>query len=830
MKNKFLWIPLAWIACATLSSCWMDGECSDGDMICYEGYQNVCENNKWYVGSVCESTLACLDGERVCSYDGIPNVCEGGMWYEDGVCLPGERCNHGFCECTSGTFMCDANGIPWECVNRAWVERPACGLGEFCSNGRCICNENDAPFCAPNGDVVSCQRDQSGIPMLVAEKCMSDEVCRDGVCACINEGSGICDDKGKPWTCKNGSWTPLEDCAANEYCNNGKCQCAEENVKICDDKGKPWTCQNGQWIQRADCAADEICQNGQCLCQGTATSCSDKQSVRLQCENGSWKEIACDAKEVCKDGQCLCVEASRRCNGNGVPEVCSNGKWMAVEGCLSDSVCRDGYCVCRPNTKKCDDSDPSAVFVCSNSFEYQKGEICADDKVCIGGECKCEEGAKRCAASNLPEKCIDGQWVTQAACAEGLLCQSGECTCSDGVRSCADEQTPRVCTLGAWVNEDSCPTDTVCSGDGICACVSEKKCDANGIPQTCKDGVWSTQTEPCAEGLACQNGECIDVSCHNGLWDEEETAIDCGGSCEVACTPCAASDACQPDQMCDAATGFFCQKQCAKDSDCRNSEAEDGEYCRADHRCSPKIFETVWRVGATEEPMPIADEAESPDGGALTLVIPMHGSATPVCNVKVLWGDEPAGTALASGTTISQCSELKHTYAQPGIYTVKITGTLEGYGFANGDEPMAAEYLHNALIEIKSFGSVGLGTYAFARTAELTRFPTRDIPDASKLTTLQGMFAFSSSVSKLDPLWDTASVTQMDSAFEGNSVFDQDLSRLDYSKVASMTNFFEKTEKLTQKNYCALVSALGESPLASSLRQIDAYDCKNINE
>jgi len=97
------------------------------------------------------------------------------------------------------------------------------------------------------------------------------------------------------------------------------------------------------------------------------------------------------------------------------------------------------------------------------------------------------------------------------------------------------ECTKDVCEAGETKaipegNGDTCPA----TGEGVCynnACVE------------CID-----KMVPCAAGLACDGGRCVNAHCVNNQGDQAlgETALDCGGSC----LPCETGSACKVNADC----------------------------------------------------------------------------------------------------------------------------------------------------------------------------------------------------------------------------------------------------------------------------------------
>ena len=243
-------------------------------------------------------------------------------------------------------------------------------------------------------------------------------------------------------------------------------------------------------------------------------------------------------------------------------------------------------------------------------------------------------------------------------------------------------------------------------------------------------------------------------------------------------------------KLCDMSKGG-CVDKCTKDTDCANSSEVDGEFCRQDGRCAPKIFETVWEV---------------PDSDR-TLVLPYYddGSGKAKCDFKVLWGDEGADNDFSKGTDVKKCSDVKnitHKYATAGTYHVKIKGTYNGWGTdviiptEICDDDCGGKMLRR-LVEVVSFGPVGLTNGAFACT-DGVKLPAEQVPDASLWNNGGELFFCANGVSESITRWDTSNITNMLSMFYGAAAFNHPLNGWDTSKVTKMSSVFAGTAAFNQ--------------------------------
>ena len=170
--------------------------------------------------------------------------------------------------------------------------------------------------------------------------------------------------------------------------------------------------------------------------------------------------------------------------------------------------------------QKCVDGEWVDQAACTGTQKCNKG-VCSEP----GSSGTCFEGAKQCSPQGMPQACSNGTWVDQAACPGDKKCQDGNCiiippqTCATGAKQCKDLQTPQTCdpNTNKWVDQDACGSSEKCL-KGSCVdkdtaeCQGKaKKCDNNGVPVTCENQMWVTG-DACGEGMKCLNGDCVDES------------------------------------------------------------------------------------------------------------------------------------------------------------------------------------------------------------------------------------------------------------------------------------------------------------------------------
>jgi surface protein len=165
--------------------------------------------------------------------------------------------------------------------------------------------------------------------------------------------------------------------------------------------------------------------------------------------------------------------------------------------------------------------------------------------------------------------------------------------------------------------------------------------------------------------------------------------------------------------------------------------------------------------------------ADSSDDHSLRLPLPSNGTY----NFDVDWGD-------GSTTHVTAYTQDAHTYAVPGIYTVKITNTISGFNFTGNNDRLK-------LLNVSRWGPLTLGSGSgFFSGAENMNITATDAPNLSQTTSLNNAFSYTKSLTDGVSHWDTSQVTDLSQAFANASAFNENLDSWDTSHVTSMYETF----------------------------------------
>jgi surface protein len=171
------------------------------------------------------------------------------------------------------------------------------------------------------------------------------------------------------------------------------------------------------------------------------------------------------------------------------------------------------------------------------------------------------------------------------------------------------------------------------------------------------------------------------------------------------------------------------------------------------------------------------------------ITLPLESSGD--YNFTVDWGDGNSSTITKAAWDIDN-TIATHTYSSAGVYTVSITGTIEGFRFNNGGDK-------TKIVDIKQWGvlRVGNGKEYFYGCSNLnsTAVDTLDLTGTTRLWAMfRGASLFNGDIGK----WDTSGITNMQLMFSGASSFNQYIGGWDTSNVESMWTMFSNASSFNQ--------------------------------
>jgi len=285
-----------------------------------------------------------------------------------------------------------------------------------------------------------------------------------------------------------------------------------------------------------------------------------------------------------------CVSGAKKCSGNGV-QVCalsSDGcnKWGAITSCKTGETCSNGVCV--PTDCSC------AALTCEG--ETCNNGLCPGTLKanCIGRGCgTAPNGCGSCGSCNEGFRCEDGdcfliplECKSNSECSDGYSCIAGNCICSSETCKSEIEKPKEIPENILKISDESCSSDFACDSWSECnaqyemsglitgsdikgertrECKDKNSCYANfkEIKEcSLKEEITVSTTTWCNQELTeiknlkgnilarlktLPTGKFVAVDlnvetegycyyCYNGIQDNDETDIDCGGptcqSCE----------------------------------------------------------------------------------------------------------------------------------------------------------------------------------------------------------------------------------------------------------------------------------------------------------
>jgi hypothetical protein len=384
------------------------------------------------------------------------------------------------------------------------------------------------------------------------------------------------------------------DCQDELVCVYRRCHHECETDKDCVSLGVGPYCRLGDRPTHICLLSDEQGCQTHADCPAAAMVCSVDDICRDACADVS----ECLPDQSCMKGACGNIEAegldashpllnedkgaaSEPCIYNSQclsPLACIQG--LCREECIDDRDCpSNATCVVIPDA---DLPDTKACVVTETPTMTPTGpgpEHCSD------GTTSGDESGVDCGGSCAP--CPSGGGCGDAADCTSGVCSSGICqspTCNDGVRNGTELA---VDCGGACPN--GCPTGTTCTTSGDCT--APDTCDVSQgicVAPECNDGLKNNDesdvdcggpncgacdplkdcvTAGDCTSLVCAAGTCLPAGCSDGVQNGNESDVDCGGPAS-GCATCGNGAACtQSDQCasgsCDAMSSLCVAPSCS---------------------------------------------------------------------------------------------------------------------------------------------------------------------------------------------------------------------------------------------------------------------------
>ncbi len=128
---------------------------------------------------------------------------------------------------------------------------------------------------------------------------------------------------------------------------------------------------------------------------------------------------------------------------------------------------------------------------------------------------------------------------------------------------------------------------------------------------------------------------------------------------------------------------------------------------------------------------------------------------------------------------------IVHTYSQPGVYTVSITGSFPVFKMGkNVNTP-------NRLFSVEQWGNIQWQSMEKAfEDARYFTIKATDAPNLSQVTNMSGMFRNAVKIKQSINHWNVSNVVDMSDLFSGTTRFNQPLSNWNVSNVTDMSYMF----------------------------------------
>lgn len=157
----------------------------------------------------------------------------------------------------------------------------------------------------------------------------------------------------------------------------------------------------------------------------------------------------------------------------------------------------------------------------------------------------------------------------------------------------------------------------------------------------------------------------------------------------------------------------------------------------------------------------------------------------------VNWGDSGTVDHITTWNALT----ATHSYSVSGTYNISISGTLTGFRFANTGDRLK-------IINISQWGILNPGNVdkIFHGCASLTAISATDTLNTTGMTAMSFAFAGCSNLATVANmnLWDMSHIIDMDSMFDGDVKFNQNIADWNTAAVTNMPNMFRTASVFDQ--------------------------------
>jgi hypothetical protein len=316
------------------------------------------------------------------------------------------------------------------------------------------------------------------------------------------------------------------------------------------------TCSAGTCVVAHSVRGTFVARNSPADCHDVVCDGMGSEVSQVDLDNAPESKDGCMTTSCSEQGEVVHtpVKTGGDCSTSGTGKVCDGaGKCVRCASgadCDAGESCSAGQCIsglCSDGSKNDPETDVDCGGDCPPCKVHQD---CGVDADCASGACDAY-APRRCLADHCADHHRNGD-ESDADCGGSCdKCAGGTCNVdSDCVSDVCDKPRGSICLSPQCVNGklDGTETDLDCGG-GICdGCAIGQKCFAS----------YDCATFACnAATRTCQLDHCTD-----GVWDADESYIDCGGSdcpnCQVG-QRCVDNADCADPHVCSRSNPHVCE-------------------------------------------------------------------------------------------------------------------------------------------------------------------------------------------------------------------------------------------------------------------------------